>query len=732
MVRFWSPVPLVSMIAFALYLQSAFSASGKDAPRPQLVFSCSKDNDLLAALTDAAADIRRFDTPQKAIQYAPPNTAVLILADKYPMEKTSMGPDSWTAAQKKNLRMFLEYPKDIPGFETTAPTKTVWERGVVTSDAFGSALPKHRILAINDCHFLSMNAANPLLVTARVAGYDKAVYGLPPASFPVLFEVPDRNLFVATTKLSGFVKGRHAPAEDWKIVWKYLLGKLAPDLAVADLPFTPLVYPAYKENEKLKPGHEAEAFRAAAQWYADSRLLIPKEREKTIHQFLAKKVEWTTMPLKNDRTADGSWGILEGYRSDIQWDGLQKQLMVIRADCNAESAMALALEGSINKNQAHVKIARNLFDYVYFKSSMHGGARGNPEHPAFGLVSWGAISPAWEIANYSEDNARVMMSTMLAAACLNTTRWNESLLKALLANLRTTGKLGFRGDRTDMPDLEQRGWKSFHEADTVNYSPHFEAYSWACYLWAYRQTGLTEFLEKAKTAITMTMKAYPDRWRLGDSTERARMLLALAWLVRVEDTPEHRAWVDKIATDILARQQPCGGIQEWLVGTGGGHYQIPQSNEAFGTGETPLIQENGDPVTDQLYANGFAFLGLHEAAAATGDAKLKAAEDKLAEYLCRIQTRSPKHPWLNGSWFRAFDYKRWDYWASSADAGWGPWCLESGWHHGWITAVFGLRVKGENLWDYTKNSTIKDQLPEVQTLMNRNDGTPWKGKPWGQ
>jgi len=40
---------------------------------------------------------------------------------------------------------------------------------------------------------------------------------------------------------------------------------------------------------------------------------------------------------------------------------------------------------------------------------------------------------------------------------------------------------------------------------------------------------------------------------------------------------------------------------------------------------------------------------------ATSDASLKAAEDQLSDYLCRIQVRSEKIPYLDGAWFRADD-----------------------------------------------------------------------------
>ena len=157
-----------------------------------------------------------------------------------------------------------------------------------------------------------------------------------------------------------------------------------------------------------------------------------------------------------------------------------------------------------------------------------------------------------------------------------------------------------------------------------------------------------------------------------------------------------------------------------------GAFQIPQSNEAYGTGETPLIQTNGDPASDQLYTTGFALLGLHEAAAATGDAKLKQAEDKLADYLCRIQVRSEALPYLDGGWFRAFDYRRWDYWASNADLGWGVWCVEAGWGQAWTAATLALREQHTTLWDMTATSGMKSQLNRVRQEMAQNAGGPWK------
>ena len=132
-------------------------------------------------------------------------------------------------------------------------------------------------------------------------------------------------------------------------------------------------------------------------------------------------------------------------------------------------------------------------------------------------------------------------------------------------------------------------------------------------------TGFELFLKRAKTAIGMTMAAYPDQWRWtnGIQQERAKMLLPLAWLLRVEDTPEHRAWLRKMAEDLLAAQGACGPFARRSAWRERGGGPPPASNESYGTAEAPLIQTNGDAACDLLYTSNFAFVGLHEAATAT-------------------------------------------------------------------------------------------------------------------
>src|SRR5581483_4859578 len=208
---------LVPWLAVRLFFASGLPAVAGPGPSP--TFCCASNNDVFLALRRGGGHCPRFSNPAQALDSAPSGSAVLILADEYPGRTTQLEAADFDLAVKKNLRLYVEYPAAVPGLDLGKPQTTEWERGVVATDDFGAALPKLRILAIHDCHYTPAKAAHPLLVAGRVAGFDTAVYGIPTTAQPLLFEIPDRNIFIATTKLSGFITGRYAPARDWQTIW---------------------------------------------------------------------------------------------------------------------------------------------------------------------------------------------------------------------------------------------------------------------------------------------------------------------------------------------------------------------------------------------------------------------------------------------------------------------------------------------------------------------------------
>jgi hypothetical protein len=166
----------------------------------------------------------------------------------------------------------------------------------------------------------------------------------------------------------------------------------------------------------------------------------------------------------------------------------------------------------------------------------------------------------------------------------------------------------------------------------------------------------------------------------------------------------------------LENQDASGAIREEL-GAGPGLFGHSRSNSAYGKSEAALIFQNGDQVADMLYTSNFAFFALNEAARATGNKKYTAAVNKLSDFLIRIQVKSTKHPDLDGAWFRAFDYGRWDYWASNADAGWGAWATLTGWIQTWILATQVLVEQQNSYWESTRSSKVNKYRPQTVELM---------------
>jgi len=641
----------------------------------RLILCCSPKNDLYRLLAESGKAPMRYDRLEEAVNNASLRDGVLALADSYPVPRLAIESTVLKKASEKDLRLYLEYPLSLPNVKFGEPRTVEWERLIAASSFFEPELPRMSILNMHDCWFLPVDKKEGVshLVLARIAGYDKAVFGLPEEYHPALFEYSDR-IMVSTSKLSQFRTGRYAPTNAWRGIWGKLLKWLTGE--AYDLPWVPTVRVAFRSDEPLPDDAEPEAYRRSVEWFR-KHVLFGVERNR---------------------------GVIEGYQSNIDYEGHQLKRVVIRSDCLAEAAMVFAYDWRLTDNRRSRLIATRILNYVWsFQQT-------DKNSPAYGLVNWMEGLPVF----YGDDNARVILSTLSASNSLEDDRWDKALALCLLANLRTTGSLGFRKNRIDLPDLLRDGWEYYWKTPMVSYSPHYQAYLWACFLWGFLLTGYRGFLERTLNAIRITVEKYPNwKWTNGLTQELARMVLPLAFLIRVEDRAEYRMWIEKIVGDLVSQQQACGAIREMLGPIGNGEYPPPSSNEQYGTTEAPIIQENGDPACDLLYTSNFAFLGLHELASALRRLGLKRAEDRLARFLCRIQLRSEEHPYLDGCWMRGFDYEKWEYWGSSSDIGWGAWSVESGWTNSWIASVFAMRLLNETLFSLKRSSQIKRSLHEV-------------------
>lgn len=176
------------------------------AAATSLVLACDRENELLLALERAGASPLRCDSGGDAIRTASSNAAVLILADGYPNQRTAIDPNLLDEAKSKGVAVLIEYPDALPEVEFATARSVRWERAIVVADKPSLGLPAMHLLAMHDCRFLPVVADHPAIVLGRVAGFDRAVFGLPKESFPVLFKLRDSGS--AASPRNGCVRRR--------------------------------------------------------------------------------------------------------------------------------------------------------------------------------------------------------------------------------------------------------------------------------------------------------------------------------------------------------------------------------------------------------------------------------------------------------------------------------------------------------------------------------------------
>lgn len=707
----------LSVLGFLLFMLT--SVLGK----VPIVFSGSASNDVYLLLKGNGIAVNRFDDPETAIRNAPVASGVLISAPGYPGQGVVITEKMLRFAAEKKLRLYIEYPSSMPGVEISGkPFVGQLERGVITGRELSASLGNLSIVGINDCHVLRANMTGPQMVLARVAGFDKAEFGIDDVeAHGLLYQ--RSNQIVATTCLSNFITGRYGPKDSWKKIWEYLISWLAKEnLSLKELSWH--VEPMYGRDDKLPEDAGKTSIAKGASWFYKGRFFVhPDWQDKPYHHmrnYLVPGGE-SGPPLDAELPmGDGTLGITEGHTSAIYHDGRERYRYWIRYDVQGEVSFALAAAGQLLGNPRYKKMADRLGDYLFHNPFMMSTFRSDTTSDLYGLIGWSSFKPQVDIF-YGDDNARAVLGMIGASAYLKTGKWDREIVETILSNFRTTGKLGFRGERLNAMQIDSLGWKHFWNGDVVNPHPHFEAWLWACYLWLYDKTGYKPLLERTKNAIRMTMEAYPDKWKWtnGIQQERARMILPLAWLVRVEDTEEHRNWLNTIVSRLLENQDECGAIMEELGDADKGMFGRTKSNKEYGLYEAPLIFRNGDRVADMLYTSNFAFFALNEAAHATGNPRYQAAVNRLSEFLTRIQVKSEKHIDVDGSWFRGFDYGRWDYWGSNADIGWGVWATLTGWIQSWIVATQVLVEEKQSYWEKTKQVPVNDSMEGVWNIMFR-------------
>ncbi len=719
----------LSILTVVLTLKtSTFNLSTKAQKTTLNISVVTKDekNDLLVTLTSNYSGVKHYTSLDGALNDVSSNgtNGIMMLADNYPDNDITV-----TDAQAKKIntlgvKLYIEYPSDNAtlGITGYSQTKVMGYDRAVVKDANAMGMAKNSILYVHGAKYKSKSAnSKTWLANATVAGYDTADFGLTDCTpYSMLETNASGNVLIASTKLSQFISARYAPYERWQKLWLAVISWVS-GTKVADISWTPLVKANYNKGQTLSANAYKDAVNLNTQWYINNML-----------------------------SADGK-GVYQCYLSGNNFDpfGSQTLSMGVRADCTAESVGAIALAGVATGNQSYKDTAYKTMKWMLNESAMANGDRANPQSSQYGLLSW--YNGGEQLDDYyGDDNAKAIIGLLLASKAIGTDEFDKRVLEAIIANFRTTGQNGFRGSVLNGSDLDQKGWETYFNSNTKNFASHFESLMWACYLWAYEKTDYEPLLTRTKTALTMMMASYIktmqdpnvldlnyyEKWNWTNSlqADRAKLILPLAWLVRIEPTDEHIKWLDLIVSDMMETQDSSTGAIRDTVGEewqGVGSCGPFTKNSEYGTHESPVIQNNGDPCTDALYTSNFAAMSLNEAYAAVkaaGNSSLASKYQKYvkssSDYLVRIQQTSTDKKY-NGVWFRGFDYEKWETYGSDGDSGWGIWVTESGWTQSFISFSLSLQSMDTNMWDYTANSKIGKHFSSVEkTMLNYEFAMP--------
>ena len=638
-------------------LVAALSATAAAAAATPSLLFVGRDltkNDFYAAAA-AYPTRQKYATIDAALAAAKPRDGLMLCADgilpaaTQPQTNTTVAVTArqWSKAAALQLRVYLEFPRSLPPSDGTAlpVAQTLWERAVVTQD-LGPALPKMELLHPHKhVDFVKLPASwlpRSLIVIAKVAGYDKAELGLPPANvtWPMLTMQSD-TLLVASTQLSHCRTRRFAPSEQWMAVAAHVLtwatngswhAPKAPCSPPQPCPpppplWTPSVTASFSATEKLPPDAELQALVRGVQFYRNARLIPDATRATALARLHCKSADSSNncsdfanlrAPYAQRLSGEGQLGIFEGLTSDIDLLGRQPQSIGVRADCVTESSASFAVRGRVTKNSSDLLVGTNLLSYAHIHAGytqpwiVGAGAETDASRPwtasgdAFGLLSWTTADAAYELY-YKDDDARGMLGAIATASLVQSDRWHTTLVTAILGNLRTTPKNGFGplsgGFSTMVSELGpgHDGWRAVYDSagGHPSFSPHYSSYIWAVHLWAYSRCGFAPLLERPMAALKIMMTNYPTKWvptSNGIAMQRARIILPLAFLVRANDTALHREWLNTAVSGFMTRRNCtktatahwCAYKEELSHPGWGGSTRVPD-NANYGTFEVVML-----------------------------------------------------------------------------------------------------------------------------------------------
>ena len=629
---------------------------------------------LLSAAEAAAADLDAFDA--------------FALLGGVSGGSRSLLPNARKAVEAQiaeGKRFFSEFCQHIGNLRSYDVTNTRFERPVVMSDsAIAGSLGIGVILdeqSNERIHYFNADATPILQYVRNPAGFYRVpdTAELEPIGKDYALFLAQPNLLVCSFRLCNFARAKFAPRKAWCAliagIVRWLGGQC--DDGDAALYFARIYRLGSSDGAPLQ-----EVARRAMAWFERADMLI----------------------MRNGLP----YAVKEGLGSHVYPDGSHMVLPDPRDDCAGEVSLAYYLYGRLTGDKRMLAYADGLMRIVHDCQVTEPG-------PHYGMMRWTQTS--WWVC-YQDDAARGLMLPVLLRALVGGDRSGLPAVKACLDYLlSTTGSDGLRFCRTDYVsetadgytvmglqwDDANKKWsyRSVGPRQTFTKeelrampsgcpSAHYNASYLASLLLYYLLTGEKEYYDAGVKGLSAIMAVYPETAREHSETqEYCRLLLPLAILWKTTDDPEKKQWLYRVAADLNRFRHPQGGFCEWDTG----HIACCAGVKG---GESSVLAENGDPVTDMIYSLNWLPVALAIAFAFTRDDYFREMRDYVNRYFAGAQIESPD-PMLDGIWTRSIDLDEHEVYGVPNDVGWAPWSVETGWTIGEIVSGLMLTLLEDRL-----------------------------------
>ena len=697
-----------------------------------------------------------------------------ILPDKYPDSCAFTEEEkSWIKKQVQNgSSIFIEF--DVP-FDACSYTRELckFERCIVRQEVH-PVIQNFQPLDILDPHQAYFNALqncgfdyDELLSIGGVSGYDKAVFGLPKQTAPLVLEQKNNEpgrLLWSCTSISQPEYRRYSPRQAWKDLLQNALLYLHNEPEKSVIKSSWINLSAYTEpREWVQPG---ELFKLVINAHLGTQISIFKnktlikkfvsacpeesiklsleanehnfqiigkrnEHQETIdlsisvssrkhyyEQVVDLALEWyNNAGLLIDQS--GNKGVLEGFNTTIDINGnqplcLHEGMPNERTDCNIQSAFAFLMAGETFNRTKFTRIGTNLIDFTRQEFQYRD------KSVMCGLWKWFRKEYAASVF-YSDDNGWAGFFTLLWGLQKNDALLIESGLHTAIGLYQTWGANGHRRRRIDLSDFYhekgREGLRTELTTEEIYKSPHYEAPSMALMGLASLATGDIKYVERIYAGLDDYIAKFPNSiiYQHSENDDMSKFIIALLFCAAATDRKDYFEAASKILGIFIDAQLTCGAIPD--IDRLDIRYGKNRSNEDYGTFESSIFQNPEDHLTDQMYGSSFMLLALYFASLFLPEDKIiQQSLHKLGDYLARIQIKDNNKAFLKGAWMRSFDPERWEYAGAAGDWGWGPFAMETGWSQSIIVSALSCMVAEQPIVlrsDVTQQRNLKKQADEI-------------------